>query len=228
MKCSECGLINFDKATRCLQCGASLAAGEDSLKSDLSSSVSIAAARESKHIDRTGGLGLEVDLLDEGNPERKEGGDEEQWGGFFRRTCASSVDLIALSLLSSLLFYLGYVGYKVGLTAHHQSLSWDNLVLFLYLFLIAWIALVSGYFILLHGMGGKTIGKWLLGLRVVGVGRAPISYSKALLRWLGTIVCAVFGTGFLWILCNKEKRGWHDLLARTWVIRERAPQRIMK
>lgn len=227
MKCSECGLINFDKATRCLQCGASLAAGEDSFDSELSSPLlkegeqSIAATGGSKDIDGTDGLDLEVGPLDEGNPERKEGGDENQWGGFFRRSCASSVDIIVLFLLSSLLFYLGYVGYKVGLTARHQSLSWDNFALFFYLFFIAWVALVTGYFVLLHGMEGKTVGKWLLGLRVVGVNGAPITYSRAFLRWVGTIICAFFSTGFLWILCNKEKRGWHDLLARTWVVRER-------
>lgn len=146
---------------------------------------------------------------------------ENQWGGFFHRSWASFIDMIVLLLLSFLLFYLGYVGYKVGLTAHQQSPSGDNLALFLYVFLIAWVFLVTGYFVLLHGMGGKTIGKWLLGLRVVGINGTPITCSRAFLRWVGTIVCALFGTGFLWILCNKEKRGWHDLLAGTWVIRER-------
>jgi uncharacterized RDD family membrane protein YckC len=145
---------------------------------------------------------------------------KDRWGGFLRRSYASSVDTIVLFLLSYLLFYLGYAGYKVGLAAHRQPPSWDNSALFLYLFLIAWFFLVTGYFVLFHGMGGKTVGKWLLGLRVVGVNGTPVTYGRAFLRCLGTIVCIFFGMGFLWILCNKERRGWHDLLAGTWVIRE--------
>jgi len=69
-------------------------------------------------------------------------------------------------------------------------------------------------------MEGKTVGKWMFGLRVVGPNQEPITYSRALLRWIATWVSALFGLGFLWVLFSREKRGWHDLLAGTWVIRE--------
>lgn len=138
-----------------------------------------------------------------------------------RRIYAASVDVFVLFLFSFFLFYLGYVGYKVGLAAHREAPSWDNFALFFYLFLIAWFLLVTGYFVLFHGIGGKTIGKWLLGLKVVGANGTPVTYGRAFLRWVGTMICIFFGLGFLWILCNKERRGWHDLLARTWVVRER-------
>ena len=151
--------------------------------------------------------------------------DEEEaggilWGGFFRRAVAFSIDLLVLSILSVALFYFAYVGYSVGLAAHHQSLSSDNLDVFLLFVSLAWFSLVSGYFVLFHGMGGQTVGKWLLGLRVVGPNQEPITYSRALLRWIATWVSAICGLGFLWVLFSREKRGWHDLLARTWVIRE--------
>ena len=55
-------------------------------------------------------------------------------------------------------------------------------------------------------MDGKTVGKWLLGLRVVGADQAPITYRHALLRWLGTIVgVAPDRIGFLWILWQPGK-----------------------
>lgn len=145
-----------------------------------------------------------------------------QWGGFFRRTCAFFVDVMVLSILSLLFFYLAYVGYSVGLAAHNQTLSEENRDIFLLFLALGSVGLATGYFVLFHGMEGKTVGKWLLGLRVVGPGLESISYSRALLRWLGTLISAVFGLGFLWILFSREKRGWHDLLAGTWVIRERS------
>jgi uncharacterized RDD family membrane protein YckC len=42
-----------------------------------------------------------------------------------------------------------------------------------------------------------------------------------LLRCFGLVVAiAPMGAGVLWILVNREKRGWHDLIARTWVVRD--------
>jgi uncharacterized RDD family membrane protein YckC len=80
--------------------------------------------------------------------------------------------------------------------------------------------LATGYFVLFHGMEGKTIGKWLLSLRVVGANNERISYRRACLRWLGTVGFAPLLLGFVWVLWSREKRAWHDYLARTWVIRE--------
>ena len=162
----------------------------------------------------------EFDRLYERLKREEEKASEIQWGGFFRRAGAFIVDLLVLTILTLLLFYLAYVGYSVGLAAHDQSLSSDNLDVFLLFLSLGWIGLVTGYFVLLHGMEGKTVGKWLFGLRVVGPDQEPITYGRALLRWIATWVSAIFGLGFLWVLFSGEKRGWHDLLAGTWVIRE--------
>lgn len=152
--------------------------------------------------------------------KREERDSEIRWGGFWRRASAFFVDTVVLVLLSFLLFYSAYVGYAVGLAAHHQALSWNRLEGFFGVLIFAWASLVTGYFVLFHGMEGKTIGKWLLGLRVVGVRQEPITYSQALLRWIGLVISAPFGLGLLRVLWSREKRGWHDLLARTWVIEE--------
>lgn len=146
--------------------------------------------------------------------------EEIRWGGFWRRLSAFSIDLLIIDILSSLLFYLSYVGYSVGLAAHGRELSSENLNFFLLILLFAWLSLVAGYFILFHGMEGRTIGKGLRGLRVVGANRSRITYRQALIRWVGFLPVAISGLGVLWILWDREKRGWHDRLARTWVIRE--------
>jgi len=147
---------------------------------------------------------------------------EVRWGGFFRRCCAFAIDVTVLSLFSLFLLYVVYVGYSVGLTAHHQTITFDRFISFLQLFILSWFLLVSGYFVLLHGMAGTTVGKWVFGLRVVGANKAPVSYRQAMVRWFGYVAFGFFGIGFLWILLSREKRAWHDLLARTWVVRDLA------
>lgn len=145
-----------------------------------------------------------------------------RWGGFLRRSGAFLVDIGAVLLLAALMGAMSYIGYKVGLSAHNRSVTWNSAVPLMSLLTLAWVALAALYFVVFHGMGGKTVGKWLFGLRVVGVDQRPISYRRALLRWIGTVAlgCASLGLAFLWVLWQREKRGWHDLLARTWVIRD--------
>ena len=145
---------------------------------------------------------------------------EAQWGGFFRRTWAFGLDIMVIAALSIVMFFMCYVGYKVGLSAHGRALSWEHSTPLLVLLTWASLGLATAYFVVFHGIGGKTIGKWLLGLRVVGAERSPITYRRAFLRWLGMVGFAPVLLGFLWILWSREKRGWHDLLARTWVIRD--------
>ena len=145
-----------------------------------------------------------------------------RWGGFFRRLCAFCIDIAMILLLCTVMALMAYIGYKVGLSAHHRALTWHNAAPLLSFLTLAGMGLTTAYFVVFHGMEGKTIGKWLLGLRVVGADQGPLTYRRALLRWVGMVGLglASFGLAFLWILWQREKRGWHDFLARTWVIRE--------
>ena len=144
-----------------------------------------------------------------------------RWGGFFRRVAAFILDAVIVLLLAMLMGIMSFIGYKVGLAAHNRIVSVGNagpLVLFL---TFGWIFLATAYFVVFHGMDGKTIGKWLFGLRVISAGQTPVTYRQAFLRWLACIVVTIpLGIGVLWILFSREKRGWHDSIARTWVIRD--------
>jgi uncharacterized RDD family membrane protein YckC len=142
------------------------------------------------------------------------------YGGFFRRGIALMIDGFVLIVLSALMGLLAYVGYKVGLAAHQRSLAGPAMVPLVSLFTAAASFLAMSYFVLFHGREGKTVGKWFLGLRVVGVGNQPIGYGRACLRWIAGVVLAPLLLGFLWVLWSREKRAWHDYLAGTWVIRE--------
>jgi uncharacterized RDD family membrane protein YckC len=155
-------------------------------------------------------------------PARDDNSGQARYGGFFRRCGAFLVDMGVALLLSALMGAMSYVAYKVGLSAHNRAITWNNLAPLMFFLTIGWVALTTTYFVVFHGMEGKTVGKWMFGLRVVGAEQRPVSYRRAFLRWIGTVGLggASLGLAFLWIIWQREKRGWHDLAARTWVIRD--------
>ena len=74
------------------------------------------------------------------------------------------------------------------------------------------------YFALSTDLTGRTPGKWLMGLRVVRTGGGDINLGRAVLRSIGYMVSLIpLGAGFLWVLVDDERRGWHDHLAGTKV-----------
>jgi uncharacterized RDD family membrane protein YckC len=221
MQCPECGYTPvYDGLPSCPQCGVDWPSdqGKLGIAPPLYTAEEPPTVAEWEESEHSWKFSSEERSLETTEPGRSE---ESRWGGFWRRLFAFSIDLMVLDILSILLFYICYVGYSVGLAAHGRALTREYLSFFVRFVLFAWLSLVAGYFILFHGMEGRTIGKWLFGLRVVGAGRAPITYRQAVIRWISFIPSVVSCLGILCILWNGEKRSWHDRLARTWVIRER-------
>ncbi|HUW21228.1 MAG TPA: RDD family protein [Candidatus Bathyarchaeia archaeon] len=66
-----------------------------------------------------------------------------------------------------------------------------------------------------------TLGKLALDLKVVSVDGKKLGIFQVLLReWIGKFISAiVLGLGFLWVAFDKDKRGWHDKLAGTKVVK---------
>ncbi len=87
--------------------------------------------------------------------------------------------------------------------------------LFIGLFVIS-----LGYFPWFWVHGGQTPGMRLFGLVVVrDRDGGPLSWGQAILRLIGYWVDGlVFYLGFIWILVDERRRGWHDLIAGTVVI----------
>ena len=144
----------------------------------------------------------------------------QRYGGFFRRGTAFLIDCMVVALLSLLMGLLAFVGYKVGLAAHQRSITGVTMMPLVTLLTAATTFLAMSYFVLFHGMEGKTIGKWFLSLRVVGGENERLGYRRACVRWIAAVAFAPVLLGWLWVLWSPEKRAWHDYLARSWVIRE--------
>ena len=76
------------------------------------------------------------------------------------------------------------------------------------------------YFTLLVGIWGATLGKRVLGLRIVRVDGSPAGIPRALARELATILSVlILLGGYLMVAFRSDKRALHDIIAGTVVVR---------
>lgn len=77
-----------------------------------------------------------------------------------------------------------------------------------------------GYFILMWNVtGGQSVGKVLIGLRIVPLDGSRMSFLRSTVRYIAFIASAmVLFIGLLWVLISDRRQGWHDKIARTCVI----------
>ena len=80
----------------------------------------------------------------------------------------------------------------------------------------------AAYTIVLHALFGQTLGKLLVGVRVLA-GDGPPPFGVSLLRFCAYFASvASFGVGYLMAALRRDKRALHDLIAGTRV--ERVPK----
>jgi uncharacterized RDD family membrane protein YckC len=67
---------------------------------------------------------------------------------------------------------------------------------------------------------GTTLGKMVLGMRVVKAdGRRAGFFTMLFRELIGKSISFIFiSLGYLWILLDRERQGWHDKLASTYVV----------
>jgi uncharacterized RDD family membrane protein YckC len=129
-----------------------------------------------------------------------------------RRVLAGFVDLALIVAidLAVVHFTLAVVGYP-----------WSRLVELPLLPLVAFCAMLNaGYLVLFTTASGQTIGKVMLGLRVVAddFGRVPVTQA-AVRTALSAVSLAVLGLGYLPALVGADRRALHDRLSNTRVVR---------
>jgi uncharacterized RDD family membrane protein YckC len=153
-----------------------------------------------------------------------------EFGGFGARLVAYIIDGIILAVVVGGLVTvatLAIVGTDVGIDVVNGDVTVEGADLspgaWAAFGIIVAIASVVGilYFPWFWARGGRTPGMRPFGLVVVrDVDGGPIGWGAALLRLVGWWVSsAVFYLGFIWIFIDKRRRGWHDLIAGTVVIR---------
>jgi uncharacterized RDD family membrane protein YckC len=75
------------------------------------------------------------------------------------------------------------------------------------------------YFLFFWSLVGWTPGKLVMGLRVVSKDGGRVSFWRAIRRMIGYLLSTLaLYLGYLWILVDDRRQGWHDKLAGTYVI----------
>lgn len=128
------------------------------------------------------------------------------YAGFWIRLVAVLVDSIILAIIGRLLFGPQTVDFNGGGINTHGGGRFVLSVVFMVGF---WI------------WQSATPGKMLLGLKIVQEDGSKLTWQKALLRYVGYMLSSVvFCLGFIWIGFDKRKQGWHDKIAKTFVVKK--------
>jgi uncharacterized RDD family membrane protein YckC len=132
--------------------------------------------------------------------------------GASSRILAGLVDVALLSALDASVLY--FTLRLLGLTsAQYLELPLIPLVAFLLL-------LNGGYFIAFTAVGGQSIGKMALGIKVISQEESAVPIGRATLRTLAYLVSALpLGAGFLPGVMSADRLALHDRLAHTRVVR---------
>jgi uncharacterized RDD family membrane protein YckC len=137
--------------------------------------------------------------------------------GFFIRFTAYFIDSVVVSLCT--LFLLLTLLILMNFFSNNNASISEVLNSVLIPFYFSSFFLKCFYFTFFHSYNGQTVGKLICGIRVVAMKGKNISIFKSLVRFFGyylSLYC--LGLGFLWVLVDKNRQGWHDKLAGSIVV----------
>jgi uncharacterized RDD family membrane protein YckC len=145
-----------------------------------------------------------------------------RYAGFFSRGAAYVLDRciifgIAFVLMVVLEYFLRFIPIDQPL----DNLTEDaalNAVLVLFASALGTNLLVTVvYNVGFWTLSGQTPGKRVLGVRVMRADGTRLRLGRALLRQIGYWISTLFYLGFLWILVDNKRQGFHDKIAGTIV-----------
>lgn len=135
--------------------------------------------------------------------------------GFWVRAVAALLDVVVFGLVK---LALGVLAARVWRTDLDGALGVQGVIG------ACTVLFAVVYVIVLHALDGQTIGKLLVGVRVVGLDGNPPALGASVLRLFAYGVSLIpFGLGFVMAGLRADKRALHDLLAGTRVERLARP-----
>lgn len=141
------------------------------------------------------------------------------FGGFISRTIGFVLDVLLILVIAAV----------VRLTVQALIGFFDSIVPFFDVGQANFVESLTGfagtsvlqlvYFVFFWAAFGQTLGMALLGLQVVRPDGSRPGVLRALARYLGYWLCFItLGLGFIWIIFDRRRQGWHDKLSGTFVV----------
>jgi uncharacterized RDD family membrane protein YckC len=139
--------------------------------------------------------------------------------GFWIRAVAFAIDVVVCMLVQ---LSFGALGRVLARSAGDGAAVQSTAFLFTVIF-------AAAYWTTMHMVAGQTLGKSVVGVRVVGTDGALLTFGPALLRFLASgLSVATLGFGYLMAALRRDKRALHDLIAGSRVERPIAPRPVVR
>lgn len=139
--------------------------------------------------------------------------------GFWIRLVAVLIDGAIIALMSLILAGV-LPGVSISDYISYFSLDWEAEATTPIWFDVVDITLNAMYSAVLVSIWSATAGKLIFRLRVVRADGSKVGFGRALARWACYLLSLVtLGIGFLMIAFRSDKRGLHDLICDTMVVR---------
>lgn len=139
-------------------------------------------------------------------------GEEGFPAGFVTRLVAMAIDL---SLLSVIITTVTVLGQFIGQSLYAGIWTLRLIALFTTGFSVG---LYIVYFVGLTVLGGQTLGKRIMGVRVLRSDGSRVYLKTSIKRYIGTWISLPLFWGYLMVLVDSRRRAFHDKLADTVVI----------
>lgn len=145
-----------------------------------------------------------------------------KYGARYKRFLAYLIDTLPiLVIVFTILYFLGFKNVIINYFANPNNLenrteflAWRNWVRDLSFL----VYVIYSVFLESSNLQG-TLGKHLLGLKVIRDDFSPLTFTDSMKRNLFKIVSYLpLSLGFIWIFFSKKKKGWHDYFSKTIVI----------
>ena len=126
-----------------------------------------------------------------------------QYAGFGSRFVSFIIDTLVLAIIG------GTVGYSLSSGQQTYVQGWPSLAISYFYNILSWLY-----------WDGATIGKKVMGIKVIRVDGSNVTFATGLIRMVSYLVSAfTLFLGFIWILFDCKKQGFHDKIAGTIVVK---------
>ncbi|MGC9514677.1 RDD family protein [Methanocrinis sp.] len=134
--------------------------------------------------------------------------------GVGQRLASYLVDVVVLSVIYIALIFLS------GVQIEEEAIAGGDFSMTFIAVYILMAAIAIGYYTYFFGKG-QTPGMKLVEVKLIRTdGVEPVGYKKGFFRWIGMEISGmVLFLGYVWILIDKKRQGWHDKIAGTYVVK---------